>query len=285
MEKAGMKYEGTLRAASINMHGICNVVWYSVLKEEYYKKRINVATGNIPDSQEIVKEAKEGFEKVLLNQKYSGIIKNDGHLKLLLNMLQVKKGDTILDVGTGTGYLAFPIALGNKECKITGIDIVEKVIKQNQLKAESQNIDNIQFCLFDGVNYPFGKESIDIIVTRYAFHHFPDIRTTVKQLAEILCHGGSILVSDPVRNIADKDRIIDRFMQIKRDGHIGFYTSEEILELFREQGVYLSGKEMTNMRFPFPEKSSIWICLINWIRKRSHYIIFMRKMALYGLEI
>ena len=91
MEKAGMKFEGVLRASGINMRGICNVVWYSILKEEYYEKYFNVTAGSIPDSYEIVKEAKESFEKLLLNQKYSGIIKNDKHLKLLLNMLPIKK--------------------------------------------------------------------------------------------------------------------------------------------------------------------------------------------------
>ena len=268
MEKAGMKFEGVLRASGINMSGICNVVWYSILKEEYYEKYFNVTAGSIPDSYEIVKEAKESFEKVLLNQKYSGIIKNDKHLKLLLNMLPIKKGDMVLDVGTGAGYLAFPIAQENKGCNVTGLDIAETVIQQNQLKAENQNINNLKFCSFDGINYPFGKESMDIIVTRYAFHHFPDIKRAVKHLSEILCKGGSILVSDPVRNIKDKDRIIDQFMKIKGDGHVRFYTQEEIVDLFSGQGVYLSGHEITNMKFPFPEKKE-YMDLFNKLDKEE----------------
>lgn len=55
------------------------------------------------DSQSVVQQAKESFEKVLLNQKYSDIIKNDDHLKLLLKMLPLKQNDVILDVGTGAG--------------------------------------------------------------------------------------------------------------------------------------------------------------------------------------
>lgn len=268
MEKAGMKFEGILRAAGINMHGICNVVWYSILREEYYGRYFNTAADGIPESYEIVKKAKESFEKVLLNQKYSGIIKNDNHLKLLLNMLPVKKGDMVLDVGTGAGYLAFPIAQENKGCNVTGLDIAEAVVKENQLKAESLHIDNIQFRSFDGINYPFGKGSMDIIVTRYAFHHFPDIKRAVKHLSEILCKGGSILVSDPVRNIQDKDRIIDQFMKIKGDGHVRFYTQEEIVDLFSGQGVYLSGHEITNMKFPFPEKKE-YMDLFNKLDKEE----------------
>lgn len=35
MQKAGMKFEGILRAAGINQQGICDMVWYSMLKTEH----------------------------------------------------------------------------------------------------------------------------------------------------------------------------------------------------------------------------------------------------------
>ncbi len=38
MQKAGMKYEGTLRQSEINNSGICDSVHYSILKEEYFLK-------------------------------------------------------------------------------------------------------------------------------------------------------------------------------------------------------------------------------------------------------
>lgn len=75
-----------------------------------------------------VQKAKESFENVLLNEKYSKIIKDDGHLNLLLSMLPIEHGNTILDVGTGSGYLAFPLAQGNKGCQVIGLDIAEYII-------------------------------------------------------------------------------------------------------------------------------------------------------------
>ena len=35
MEKCGLKYEGTLRQASRNNQGICDVAWYGLLREDY----------------------------------------------------------------------------------------------------------------------------------------------------------------------------------------------------------------------------------------------------------
>ena len=96
------------------------------------------------DSKEVVQNAKESFEKILLNEKYSSIIKDDKHLELLLSMLPLKKGSG---------------------CNVTGIDIAEKVIIQNQAKAEEQHISNLHFCSFDGINYPFANNSMNIITS------------------------------------------------------------------------------------------------------------------------
>ena len=37
MKKCGMTYEGTWRAGGVNNQGICDKVWYSILREEYVK--------------------------------------------------------------------------------------------------------------------------------------------------------------------------------------------------------------------------------------------------------
>lgn len=39
MQKCGMVYEGTWRAGGINNQGVCDEVWYSILKKEYEEKR------------------------------------------------------------------------------------------------------------------------------------------------------------------------------------------------------------------------------------------------------
>lgn len=81
----------------------------------------------------------------------------------------VKEGDyhKILDVGTGTGYLALPLAEEYPEAIVYGIDIAENIVaKNNELVKD---INNIVFKAFDGMKYPFEEETFDLIVTRFAF--------------------------------------------------------------------------------------------------------------------
>ena len=38
MEKCGLTYEGTLRSSDKNNAGVCNILWYSILKSDYYRR-------------------------------------------------------------------------------------------------------------------------------------------------------------------------------------------------------------------------------------------------------
>lgn len=202
---------------------------------------------------EKVKQAKKSFEHVLGKNKYTEIIKDDKHLSVILNMLDGDYG-RILDIGTGTGYLAFPLAEKFPQATVTGIDIAEKIIDQNVKVAEEKGISNLSFYSFDGLHYSFPKESYDLIVTRYAFHHFPNVSHSIQQMRELLVKGGKVFVSDPVRNKNDKDGIIDEFMRIKKDGHIQFYSLDELEELFVDNDFVKEKQEITSMKFPFAPK-------------------------------
>lgn len=56
------------------------------------------------------------------------------HLELILRCIQVESGMRILDLGTGSGYLAFPFADKYKQVEVVGLDIVEKILEENQKK-------------------------------------------------------------------------------------------------------------------------------------------------------
>lgn len=203
---------------------------------------------------ENVKQAKESFNSILDNKKYAGIIKDDKHLSLLLDLLNKSQYNKILDIGTGTGYLAFPLAEQFPNASVCGIDIAEIIVEKNNATVKEKGIHNLSFEVFDGLTYPFSNEYADLIVTRYAFHHFPDAVNAVQQMNRILVKGGKVLISDPMRNEKDNDGIIDKFMRVKKDGHIQFYSSRELDELFISNGFTKEKQIITNMKFPFAKQ-------------------------------
>ena len=94
---------------------------------------------------EHVNQAKKSFNQILAHPKYSDIIKDDAHLSLLLNILADGSYKTILDIGTGTGYLAFPLAEMFPRAQVYGIDIAETIIENNQKQVLERGIGNLCF--------------------------------------------------------------------------------------------------------------------------------------------
>lgn len=171
------------------------------------------------------------------------------------------KQNNILDIGTGAGYLAFPLAEIFPTAGVCGIDIAEKIVEKNNKVVEERGIPNLIFKAFDGLKYPFVDESFDLIVTRYAFHHFPNIEDAILQMNKLLVKGGKVLISDPLRSEKDDKGIIDAFMQVKKDGHIRFYSLDELDKLFLNHGFAKERQVITNMKFPFapqPQYSNIY---------------------------
>lgn len=200
---------------------------------------------------ENVEEARKSFNYILDNEKYAGIIKDDKHLSLLLSLVDNGAHNSILDIGTGTGYLAFPLAERFPTAKVCGIDIAETIVKKNNIIVKEKGISNLTFEVFDGLKYPFPDESFDLIVTRYAFHHFPNAANAIRQMNRILAKGGRVLISDPIRDEKDKNKVIDNFMKVKKDGHIQLYSADELNELFTDNGFIKESQVITDMKFPF----------------------------------
>ncbi|MDE6664455.1 MAG: class I SAM-dependent methyltransferase [Lachnospiraceae bacterium] len=203
---------------------------------------------------ENVNQAKESFNRVLDNKKYAGIIKDDNHLSILLDLVNDGNYNKILDIGTGAGYLAFPLAEQFPTASVCGIDIADVIVEKNNAAVKEKCFPNLSFQAFDGIKYPFSIESVDLIVTRYAFHHFPDVVNAIQQMNKILVKGGKVLVSDPMRNESDDNRIIDSFMRVKKDGHIQFYSSDELDELFADNGFTKENQVITDLKFPFAKQ-------------------------------
>ena len=201
--------------------------------------------------EERINTVKKGFEASFKEEKlYNKQTKDEKHLSLILNLIKLNKNEIVLDLGTGSGYLAFAIAKENPSNKVIGLDIVENTLKRNSEKAKQQNLSNLQFVAYDGIKLPFKDESIDVIYSRYALHHFPDIHYTFSELKRVLKPKGRIVLSDPTPNDNDKSGFVDEYMKKKTDGHVKFYTKTEFEELAKENKFKIILNVMSEIRFP-----------------------------------
>ena len=107
-----------------------------------------------------------------------------------INVLSDKE---ILDFGGGTGLLTLPLAKQAKS--VTLVDISEKMLEQARLKAEQQEIKNIQFLEQDLLKKPL-KQEFDLIVVCRVLHHMPDLDAALSLFHQHLRENGQLLLAD-----------------------------------------------------------------------------------------
>lgn len=215
------------------------------------------------DIKKSIIAVKQGFEESFAQGDfYNKQTQDEQHLKTILEFLPIKSGMKIMDLGIGSGYLAFPVAKKYPDALITGLDIVEKALAVNRMKAEDEGIRNISFVTYDGINFPFDDDEFDMIISRYALHHFPDIQNSILEISRVIKSGGFFFVSDPAPKDNDTSRFVDEYMQLKKDGHIKFYTKIEWKKMCEKAGFVLTKSFESSIRFP--KKRILPMVLMNY---------------------
>ena len=203
------------------------------------------------DIKASIDDTRKGFEESFaFGDFYNRQTQDAKHLERILAFINVRDGMRILDLGCGSGYLTFPIAERNPHCEVTGLDIVCEAIDVNRSRAKDMGLNNLAFVSYDGIDFPFEAGSFDLVVTRYALHHFPDIEHSIGEVSRVLKEQGVLFISDPCPNDCDKDRFVDDYMRLKKDGHIKFYTKSEWVDICSKYGLHLSDGFESKIRFP-----------------------------------
>ncbi|HIH36400.1 MAG TPA: class I SAM-dependent methyltransferase [Methanocellales archaeon] len=82
---------------------------------------------------------------------------------------QIENG-TVVDVGSGTGYLAIEIAKAEPRSNVCGIDVSKKMVEIARRNAEG--LANVRFEYGNATDIPFADDSVDFIVSTGSLHHW-----------------------------------------------------------------------------------------------------------------
>jgi len=119
-------------------------------------------------------------------------ITSEARLARLIAAIRPDHGDRALEVATGPGYVAMALA---RECgEVTGIDLTEALLRIAERTRVERGLANVHFELGDAENLP-GAE-FDIVVCRFAFHHFEDPKRVLDQMVRVCRPRGIVAVED-----------------------------------------------------------------------------------------
>lgn len=107
----------------------------------------------------------------------------------LLKSLPIKKGDTILDFGAGTGYLTIPAA-EIVDGLVYALDLDPHMLEIINSKAHDKKLANIQTVQGNINHIPLPDNSIDIVLASLVLHEVKPLATTLQQINQVLKKGG-----------------------------------------------------------------------------------------------
>jgi len=112
---------------------------------------------------------------------------------------QIKKGDTVIDLGSGAGNDCFIARAETGETgKVIGIDFTEAMISKARENAEKLGFNNVEFRLGDIEHMPVTANVADVIVSNCVLNLVPDKNAVIKDIYRVLKPGGHFSISDIV---------------------------------------------------------------------------------------
>jgi SAM-dependent methyltransferase len=148
----------------------------------------------------------------------------------------LKKGDIVLDLGSGAGFDAFLASprVGKTGCVI-GVDMTPEMVQRARANAKKGNYTNVEFRLGEIEKLPVEDNSIDIIISNCVINLSPEKQKVFEEAFRVLKHGGRLMVSDLVL-VKDLSDIIKESVEAYVGCLSGAIMKDEYLSFIKKAG-------------------------------------------------
>ena len=213
-----------------------------IVKEQYGKialqdKEDNAASccGATPTSNKVYNIMMEDYSKI---EGYNADADLGLGCGLPTQFAKIKKGDTVIDLGSGAGNDAFVARHETGETgKVLGIDFTETMINKARINADKMGYNNVEFRFGDIDNMPVGNNTADVIVSNCVLNLVPDKAKVISEIFRVLKPGGHFSISDIVL-VGDLPEALRQDAEMYAGCVAGAIQKDDYLQKIEDQGFF-----------------------------------------------
>ncbi|SDR30493.1 class I SAM-dependent methyltransferase [Natronobacterium texcoconense] len=180
---------------------------------------------------------REEFDEWAEAGKDKGMEERHWHTaKHALARMPVEEGDTILDLGTGSGYALRALRETANTGPSYGLDGSPEMVRNARDYTDE---DDIEYVCGDFDDLPFEDDSIDHVWTMEAFYYAANPHNTLEEIARILRPGGTFYCAVNYY----EENVHSHEWQEKISVEMTRWDREQYREAFREAGLHVAEQD------------------------------------------
>jgi ubiquinone/menaquinone biosynthesis C-methylase UbiE len=166
-------------------------------------------------------------------------------LQRIVRFIEPKTGDTIVDVGTGAGFLAYGLAekVGEKG-RVIGLDVSRSAVRQARGKvAKKIRCQLLEFKVGDVYAIPFGDNFADVVCCKSLITCLDRRQKAIREMTRVAKHGGRVIVVEPGDLVGLPSQIKRAFYKSTSSTPLSEHSLRNLFERARLRSVEIETRE------------------------------------------